>query len=82
MDSSWKSKSGIYHLPNIGIRTRLHLTQIQRGKALQPSCPAVYRTPCTGYSGSGQEGGPAAADRAAGIWGRYQQAVPRVKAQI
>lgn len=42
-----EGQSGIYHLPNIGIRTRLHLTQIQRGKALQPSCPTVYRTPCT-----------------------------------
>lgn len=45
-DSSWKSR-GIHHLPNIGIRTRLILTQIQRGQALRPSCPAVYRTPYT-----------------------------------
>ena len=36
-----EGQSGIYHLPNIGIRTRLHLTQIQRGKgppAILPYC--------------------------------------------
>lgn len=38
---------GISYLPNIGMRTRLHLTQIQRGKTLQLSCSAVYRTPCS-----------------------------------
>lgn len=42
-----EEQGGMYHLPNIGMRTRLHLTQIQRGKTLQLSCPAVYRTPCT-----------------------------------